>query len=259
MFGFFEINLSAVYALWVRDIIRFYRSKSRIIGTLATPLLFMVFMGFGFSGSDVFLGNVSLDYKIFLVPGILGMTILFNSTFAGISVLLDKEFGFFKEVMIAPVSRISIVLGRIAGGTTITIFQSSLILFLSTLLWFKIGSLFGFILSLAYMFLMSVTFISIGLAFASRMKDMHGFNLIMNLFIFPLFFLSGALFPLNRLPEPIKIISYINPLTYGVDGLRASLTGFSEFSIMTSFGATLFFALIAVFVGAYFFEKSEYL
>ncbi|MEM4663079.1 MAG: ABC transporter permease [Candidatus Diapherotrites archaeon] len=254
-----KINANAIYALWLRDIIRFYRSKSRIIGTLATPLLFMVFIGFGFSGSAVFLGKSSLDYKSFLVPGILGMTLLFNSTFAGISVLLDKEFGFFKEVMVAPVSRISIVLGRIAGGTTIALLQSLLILLLSTLLWFKIESLSGLILSLGYMFLISVTFISIGLAFASQMKDMHGFNLIMNLFIFPLFFLSGALFPIEKLPEPVRFVSYANPLTYGVDGLRASLIGASQFSVMTSLVASLIFSIMSVFIGAYLFDKSEYL
>ncbi|MEM4598501.1 MAG: ABC transporter permease [Candidatus Diapherotrites archaeon] len=254
-----KISSNAIYALWLRDIIRFYRSKSRIIGTLATPLLFMIFMGLGFSGSEVFLGNSNVDYKSFLVPGILGMTLLFNSTFAGISVLLEKEFGFFKEIMIAPVSRISIVLGRIAGGATIALFQSILILLFSTLLWFKIGSLAGLMLSFAYMFLISVTFIGIGLAFASQMKDMHGFNLIMNLFIFPLFFLSGALFPLERIPAPARVISYVNPLTYGVDGLRASLIGVSEFSIVVSFSASLLFALMSVFIGAYLFDKSEYL
>jgi ABC-2 type transport system permease protein len=197
------------------------------------------------------------DYIHFLVPGIIGMTMLFTSMFAGLSVLWDKEFGFLKEIMVAPVNRVSIVLGRIAGGTTTALIQGIMILGVSIILGFRITGISSFLLSALFMFLISNTFIGFGLIFASKMKDMQGFTLIMNFIIFPLFFLSGALYPLKNMPFWIRYLSYLDPLTYGVDGLRGALIQFSSYSLFTDFVILTGFSLLMVFLGAYFFEKSE--
>lgn len=247
----------AIYVLWLREMKRFLRAKSRVVGTLGMPLFFLVFMGFGFTNMSIPGMPESVDYMDFLVPGIVGMTILFTSMFAGISVLWDREFGFLKEIMVAPVSRVSIVLGRTAGGATTSMFEAVLILAISTLMGFHIRGVVSVLLSLVFMLLIAITFIGLGLIFASNMEDMQGFSLIMNFIIFPLFFLSGALFPVQNLPECIRWISYLDPLTYGVEGLRATLIGVSSFPAISSFVVSLGFSVLMVVLGAYFFEKSE--
>lgn len=250
------INLTAIYVLWLREMKRFIRAKSRVIGSLAIPLFFLAFLGFGFSNMSIPGMPKDTTYVFFLVPGIIGMTLLFTSMFAGLSVLWDREFGFLKEIMIAPVNRVSIVLGRIAGGATTAIIQGLSILIISLILGFKTG-LVSFFFSIVFMLLISVTFIGLGLVFASRMKDIQGFSLIMNFVIFPIFFLSGALFPLENLPEWIRLISYADPLTYGVDGLRGVLIGVSFFGVFTDIIILAGFSLAMVLLGAYLFDKSE--
>ena len=251
------INTTAIYVLWLREMKRFVRAKSRVIGTLAMPLFFLAFLGIGFSKISIPGMPSDIDYIQYLVPGIVGMTMLFISTFAGISLLWDKEFGFLKEIMVAPVSRVSIVLGRIVGGATTALIQGLLILGISLLMGFKIVGILSVFVAIVFMILIAVTFIGLGMAFASRMKDIHGFSLIMNFIIFPLFFLSGALFPLENLPGPIKVISYINPLTYGVDGLRGALIGTSTLPILVNLAVLGGFSIFMVLLGAYLFEKSE--
>ena len=251
------INTTAVYVLWLREMKRFLRAKSRVIGSLAMPLFFLAFLGLGFNRMVVPSMSGGVNYIRFLVPGIIGMGMLFTSTFAGLSVLWDREFGFLKEIMVAPVSRVSIVLGRIAGGTTTAVIQGFLLLFISLLAGFKVVSLLSFPLALLFMILISTTFIGLGLILASRMKDMQGFGIIMNFIIFPLFFLSGALYPIENLPSFVRYLSYIDPLTYGVDGLRASLIGVSSFSFVFDLILMIGFSTIMVLLGAYFFEKSE--
>ncbi len=251
------INTAAVYVLWLREMKRFLRARSRVIGSLAMPLLFLAFLGLGFRNVTIPSTTGGIEYIHFLVPGIVGMSMLFTSTFAGISVLWDREFGFLKEIMVAPVNRVSIVIGRIVGGATTSVLQGILILGVSTLMGFKIANISAFLLSVIFMLLISTTFIGLGLIFASKMKDIHGFSLIMNFVIFPLFFLSGALFPLENLPPSLRHFSYLDPLTYGVDGLRSVLIGVSSFPILFDFAVLVGFSGIMVFLGAYLFEKSE--
>jgi ABC-2 type transport system permease protein len=246
-----------VYVLWLREMKRFLRSKSRLIGALAMPLFFMAFLGMGFNRMAVPGMSGDVHYMRFLVPGMVGMSLLFSSTFAGLSVLWDKEFGFLKEIMVAPVSRVSIVLGRIAGGITTAILQGVAILLISVLAGFKIDSLWGLTSALLFMVLIATTFIGMGLIFASRMKDMQGFSIIMNFVVFPIFFLSGAVYPLKNLPAPVRILSSIDPLTYGIDGLRGSLIGVSLWPAHLTMGIMAICALLMVALGAYFFEKSE--
>jgi ABC-2 type transport system permease protein len=251
------INSNAIYILWLREMKRFVRAKSRVIGTLSMPLFFLAFLGIGFTNMSLPGIPKDIKYIQFLVPGIVGMSMLFTSTFAGISVLWDREFGFLKEIMVTPVSRVSIVLGRIVGGTTTALIQGILILSISFLMGFKIPGILSFLLSIVFMLLIAFAFIGFGLIFASKMKDIQGFSLIMNFIIFPLFFLSGALFPLENLPAWIKYVSYIDPLTYGVDGLRGALIGVSSLPIVLNFIILVGISLLMIFLGAYFFEKSE--
>jgi ABC-2 type transport system permease protein len=251
------LNRNAIYVLWLREMKRFMRAKSRIIGALAMPLFFLAFLGLGFRKLAVPGISGEVDYITFLVPGIIGMSILFSSTFGGLSVLWDREFGFLKEIMVAPVSRVSIVLGRIAGGATTTLIQATLILGISYIMGFKIANVSSIFLAFMFMILIAITFLGLGLIFASKMRDMQGFSIVMNFVIFPLFFLSGALYPLENFPTWLRYISKADPLTYGVDGLRASLIGISSFSIVYNLILLLIFSSVMITLGAYFFEKSE--
>jgi len=251
------IQGAAIYVLWLRELKRFSRAKSRVVGALAMPLFFLAFLGLGFRKMMIPGVSEGVGYVSFLVPGILGMSLLFSSTFGGLSVLWDKEFGFLKEIMVAPVSRVSIVLGRLAGGVTTALVQGISILGLSFLMGFKINTIVALPLALVFMALISISFLGLGLIFASKMKDMQGFNIVFNFVIFPLFFLSGALYPLDNFPVWLRYISYIDPLTYGVDGLRAVLIGVSSFSVLFDLVMMIGISLMMIFWGAYFFEKSK--
>jgi ABC-2 type transport system permease protein len=251
------INKTAIYVLWMREMKRWWRAKSRIVGSLAMPLFFLAFLGLGFRRMTIPGLSEDVGYIRFLVPGIIGMNILFSSTFGGLSVLWDREFGFLKEIMVAPVSRVSIVLGRIAGGATTALIQAILILAISYFMGFKIINISSIFLAIVFMILIAVTFLGLGLVFASKMRDIQGFSIVMNFVIFPLFFLSGALYPLENFPVWLRYISKLDPLTYGVDGLRAALIGVSSFSIFYNFIFMVIFSSVMIFLGAYFFEKSE--
>jgi ABC-2 type transport system permease protein len=251
------MSFIAIYVLWLREMKRFWRAKSRIIGALAMPLFFLAFLGLGFNRMGVPGMSNQVDYITFLVPGILGMSLLFSSTFGGLSVLWDKEFGFLKEIMVAPVSRVSIVLGRIAGGVTTALIQASMILAASLVMGFKPSSWLAVGLALFLMVFISATFLGLGLVFASQMKDMQGFSIVMNFVIFPIFFLSGALYPVENFPSWLRILSYLDPLTYGIDGLRAILIDNSSFPLTLNLGLVLIAATGMVILGAYLFERSE--
>jgi ABC-2 type transport system permease protein len=252
------ISWTAVYVMWLREMKRFVRAKSRIIGSLIMPLFFLAFLGLGFNRMAIpGISGQGVNYIRFLVPGIIGMTLLFSSTMQGLSVLWDKEFGFLKEIMVAPVSRVSLVLGRIAGGITTALIQSLLILLISVIMGFRASGPASFLLAFLFMLLIGFTFIGLGLIFASKMKDMQGFGIVMNFIIFPLFFLSGALYPLGNLPWFVRALSYIDPLTFGIDGLRGSLIKVSSLPILLDLAIMIGFSLVMVFLGAYFFEKSE--
>jgi len=251
------INTAAIYVLWLRELKRLIRAKSRIVGALAMPLFFLAFLGMGFRRISIPGMAEQVDYIRYLVPGILGMSLLFSSTFGGLSVLWDREFGFLKEIMVAPVTRVSIVLGRIAGGITTALVQGLLILGISSLMGFRMVSILSLGMAIVFMLLISVAFLGLGLIFASKMKDMQGFSIVMNFVIFPLFFLSGALYPLDNFPVWLRSLSYLDPLTYGIDGLRGVLLGISSFSVLFNFVLMLTFSSLMSFLGAYFFEKAE--
>ncbi len=247
--------MDTVYILWLRQVKRYFRSKSRIVGALGQPLLFLLALGYGFG--PVFKRAGQGNYLEFLVPGIIAMTILFSSMFNGIDVIWDKQFGFLKETLVAPVSRFNIMLGRTLGGSTIAVFQGLIVLVLSFAIGFRIDTLIGIPIALVFMVLTAVLFTALGTAIASVLEDMQGFQLIMNFLIQPLFFLSGALFPLQGLPKALEFVTRINPLSYGVDAMRSTLIDLTHFGLALDFlvlgiGAALFLA-----VGGYLFSKVQ--
>jgi ABC-2 type transport system permease protein len=249
-------TLNVIFILWLRDMKRFMRSPSRIVGSITLPVLILVGLGAGFGRSRV-PGIDSVNYLSFLVPGMIGMTILFGGVFSGMSVLWDRQYGFLKEIMVAPVPRTAIVIGRIASGSTTGIIQATIVALFATVIGFALPSLPRFMLALMFMVLISVIFTGIGLIFASRMKDEQGFGLIMNFLIMPFLFLSGAFAPVGNLPVWVRAISYVDPLTYGIEGLRAALLGSSAITLPVCLTVCAGCALSLVLLGAWFFETSE--
>jgi len=244
--------MSTIYILWKRQLKRYVRSKSRLVGSLGQPLLFLVALGFGLGPVYAAAGNG--NYLQFLAPGIVSMAILFTAIFGGIEVIWDKQFGFLKETLVAPVSRFQIMLGRTLGGATVAVIQGIVVLILSIILGFRpvLSHLF---FALVLMFLLSILFTALGTAIASVLDDMQGFQLIMNFLVMPMFFLSGSIFPLNNLPGALTIITRINPMTYGVDGIRGALTLGNHLSLTLDISVVSIIALIFLIIGSYLFSK----
>ena len=247
-------ELQAVYIMWMRQLKRFVRARSRVIAHIIQPFLFLSIFGLGFA--SVRFPGMKASYMDFIAPGIIAMAIIFSSMFAGVSVLWDRQFGFLKEVLVAPVSRLSIVIGRTLGGSTTALIQGFIILVISLLLGVKIY-LIGLLPAILLMFLISFTYVSFGLAIASKIEDFHGFQLIMNLIIMPLFLLSTAFFPLNDVPKTLRFVMYLDPLTYAVDGLRGSLIGVSVFPIHIDFLIVSIICISMILIGSWFFNKLE--
>ncbi|NTV41415.1 MAG: ABC transporter permease [Candidatus Moranbacteria bacterium] len=247
--------MNTIYVLWLRQLKKSLRSKSRIIGGLSQPIIFLFAFGFGFS--SIFQKAGEGNYIQFLVPGIIAMSVLFSSVFSGIDVIWDRQFGSLKETLVAPVSRMEIMIGRTLGGATISIFQGFVILLVSTFLGFKIESLMAVLGVLLFVFLIAVMFTSFGTAIASVLEDMQGFQLIMNFLIMPLFFLSGAMFSISGLPNFMKTLVKINPLSYGVDGIRGVLTGIYQFGFAMDLMVLLAVTSIFLIIGSYLFSKIE--
>lgn len=253
------IQPGAVYVLWLREMLKFARAKSRVIGAIAMPVFMLVFLGLGLRRVEFPGVPPEIGYLQYLVPGIVGMTLLFTGAFTGMSVLMDRQFGFLKEVMVTPVSRVSIVLGRIAGGASTSVIQAVMILFLSVFLGFSLPSFPRIAASLFIMLLISIIFICIGLILSSFMKDIHGFNTMTNFIIFPIFLLSGALFPVENLPVAIRVFSYLDPLTYGVDALRNMLIGFAALDLWLDLAILSATSVVLVCTSGYCFRKGEVL
>ena len=239
-------ELRKIYGLWYREVLRYWREKSRIISSLIMPLLWLVIFGSGMRGIEL---PGAQSYQTYIFPGILGMTLLFTSVFSGISVIWDREFGFLKEILVAPVSRASIVIGKALGSGTSALIQGFILLPLSFLVGVHLSPI-SFLILIPTMILISIGLVCIGLLIASMITSMEGFNFIMSLVIMPMFFTSGALFPLTSAPAWLRDFSYVNPLTYGVDVLRwATLSGTSpllpiyfEFLILALFAAAMIIA-----------------
>jgi len=247
--------MGIIYIMWLRQLKRYWRSKSRMMGALGMPILFLIALGFGFGAIYQKAGGG--NYLEFLAPGIIAMSILFTSMLNGTEVIWDRQFGFLKETLVAPVSRIKIMIGRTLGGATVAFLQGILIFLISIILGFRVTNFSCIPLTLLFMFLIAVLFTALGTAIASKMEDMHAFPLIMNFLIMPLFFLSGALFPLDNLPKFMEVIVKINPLSYGVDGIRGALTNASHLGLFFDFIVLFVLTLIVSLIGSYLFSKIE--
>jgi len=249
-------ELQAVYVMWLRQMKRFIRFKARIVTMIVQPFFFLVILGSGFKQA-MFPALGDVEYFSFLAPGIVAMAILFSSMFTGVSVLWDKQFGFLQEVLVAPVSRLSIIIGRTLGGATTALIQGFIILFIAIFMGLSVVSWVGMITAVAFMVLISFTAVGFGLIFASKMNDFQSFSLIMNIIIMPLFFLSSAFFPVNQ-DKTFQTIAYLNPLFYMVDGLRGSLIGGANvLPIWISFLIVLLICVFMMVLGSYLFSKSE--
>jgi len=246
--------VNAIYILWLRAIKRYFRNKSRILGSLGQPVLFLVALGFGFG--PVYAKAGGGNYIDFLAPGVIAMSILFTGIFSGIEIIWDRQFGFLKETLVAPVPRFQIMLGRTLGGATVAMLQGLFTLILAVVIGFR-PDLADIPLTLIFMFLISILFTSLGTAIGSSLSDMQGFQLIMNFLVQPIFFLSGALFPLTSIPGIISIITKIDPLTYGVDGLRGVLGGIAHFGISLDLLILSVLSVILLGVGSYLFSKIQ--
>jgi len=245
----------AIYIMWLRQMKRFIRSKARIFASIAQPLLFLVTFGFGFSA--IFRQAGAGNYLDFLAPGIVAMAIVFSSVFSGIEVMWDRQFGFLKETLVAPVPRSALMLGRTLGGATVALIQGGLVLVVMLLIGFRPASWLAIVPALLVMALISVIFTAFGTAMGARLRDMQGFQLIMNFIIMPVFFLSGALFPLQGLPTAMYWVVRVDPLSYGVDALRLLLINGGHFGLGVDIAVLVVVAAALVSLGAWLFRTIE--
>ncbi|MEI7425703.1 MAG: ABC transporter permease [Candidatus Moraniibacteriota bacterium] len=247
--------MQTIYILWLRQLKKYSRSKSRMLGSLAQPLLFLVSLGYGFG--PVYQKAGQGNYIEFLAPGIIGMSIIFTSVFSGMEIIWDRQFGFLKETLVAPVSRWNIMLGRTLGGATVAVLQGAIVFCISLAVGFRPVNIFLVPVAFFVMLLIALLFTAMGIAIASKMDDMQGFQLIINFLVMPLFFLSGALFPLDGLPNAIAIMVRLDPLSYGIDALRGILIGVSHFGVLLDVGVVALVAGIFLFIGSWFFSRVE--
>jgi ABC-2 type transport system permease protein len=247
--------MKTIYIMWLRELKKYFRSKSRIVGSLGQPLLFLLALGYGLG--SVFQAAGHGSYFQFLGPGIIGMSIIFTAIFSGIQLIWDRQFGFLKETMVAPVSRLSIMIGRTLGGATVATMQGLVVFVIATLFGFHPYSWALVPIVIIYMLLVALLFTALGTGIASLLEDMQGFQLIMNFLVMPLFFLSGALFPLTGLPAVLSILTKIDPLSYGIDAFRALLVNLSTFGL--ALDTTVLVLVTAVFlgIGAWLFSRIE--
>lgn len=220
-------ELRGIYIIWLRDVKRFLRDKPRIIGSIVQPTLYLFILGVGLQnafsmGRSSGFGN--MNFVKFLFPGIIGMSVLFTSIFSAISIIWDREFGFLKEVLVAPISRSSVALGKALGGSTAAVFQGAILLVYAPFLGVHL-SFIQVIKIVLIMILVAFALTSLGMVVATRMKSMEGFQVIMNFLLMPMLFLSGAFFPLQGLPKWLNYLVKIDPLAYGVDALRGVVLG----------------------------------
>ena len=213
-------GLSVIYVIWLRETKTFIRERSRIIGMISQPLLYLLLVGQGIaSGLSLNQAPGGLGYLLFMYPGIIGMSVLFTSIVSGISIIWDREFGFLKEVLVAPVPRWAVAVGKILGGATVAMAQAVILIALAPFIGVGLSLLVALEM-LAVCFLISLAITGLGVFIAVPMRSMQGFQMVMNFLVMPLYFLSGAMFPVSSAPTWMRILMSIDPLTYGVDGLR---------------------------------------
>jgi ABC-2 type transport system permease protein len=247
--------MNAVYILWLRELRRYIRSRAQIVASLGQPLLYLVALGFGLG--PVFQKAGQGSYVQFVAPGVIAMTVLFSSVFSGIGLLWDRQFGFLKETLVAPVPRILIMLGRTLGAATVAVIQGLLVMIVCFLAGFRVVHLSTLPLALLFMVLIACVFASLGTAIGSALENMQGFQLIMNFLVMPIFFLSGALFPLGNLPKVFSVVISLDPLAYGVDALRTTLIGVTHYGLPLDSLVLVLVAGLFLVIGSYLFSKVQ--
>ncbi len=252
------IEVNAIYVIVARELKKFIRERSRLLSTVARPLLWLFLVGGGLS--RIVPARDGMDYLQFVFPGILGMTILFSSIFSAISIIWDKEFGYMKEILAAPVSRFSIVIGKALSGTIVSTIQAFIVLLLFPFLGLHLGviQIIGVIF---VSLILSFTITTVGILIATFYESFESFSIIMNFIVMPMFFLSGAMYPVKLLPEVLKFLAKINPLTYGVDALKnvifPDIQGAmsADFPLFMDMGVIFFVAVLFMFVGTKSFAR----
>jgi ABC-2 type transport system permease protein len=254
-------EMRGIYTLWLREVKRYFRERVRPVSSFIQPALWLIIFGSGFSRlASATKLPPGMTYQVFLFPGIIAQTMLFTSMFMGISVIWDREFGFLKEIMVAPISRGSIFLGKMIGNSTDAIIQGIITFLLGFIINVPLNLLL-FALALPLMIMMTFGLVCIGLSIASSMGSLESFGVIQSFVTLPLFFTSGALFPLAIVPSWLQTVGYFNPLTYGVDALRAIVIGASPdytlFPIYIDLLVVAAFDAVMIAIGTYLFSRRK--
>lgn len=248
-------ELQAMYALWLREMKVFWREKSRVVGAIVTPLILVAVIGTGFGATTQFTDAryAAFSYEQFMFPGIVAMGVLFGTVFFGLGIVWDRKLDVLKEVLVAPVSRTTIFFGKVLGGSTQAVAQAALMLLIS-IFWFHVSP-GGALVALGFAALLAIAFVSVGLFLGSFFDSFEGFQLIVNFLVLPLFFLSGALYPVEGLPTWLSWLTRANPATYAVDGLRGAMLGPHAFSYVTDVTVLIAFGGVFVIAGAWSFRR----
>ena len=244
-------ELLGIYAVWWREFKVFQREKSRVISSLVSPLMWLFVLGSGLSAStDI------PDYQQYIYPGILAMSVLFGSVFFGLYIVWDRKLDVLKAVLVAPVSRVSIFFGKVLGGCTDVTIQVLLLLAFSFL--FPAVNPWGIPLAILILFITAIAMVSLGLTIGSFFESLEGFQVVSTFLVFPLFFLSGALYPVSdKLPGWLQGVVKLNPLTYCVDGVRGALLGLNTFPLVADLGVILIFAVLMILAGSAAFSRMK--
>jgi len=247
--------MSAVYILWLRELKRYVRSRAQIVASLGQPMLYLIALGFGLG--PVFQKAGQGNYVQFVAPGIIAMTVLFSAVFSGVGLLWDRQFGFLKETLVAPVPRIQIMLGRTLGAATVACIQGTLVAVVCLIAGFRPVDWRAVPVAIGFMVLIASLFAALGTAIGSVLQNIQGFQLIMNFLVMPIFFLSGALYPLSNLPGLLSLVTMLDPLAYGVDGLRTTLIGVSHFGLAMDMAVLMTSVILLLFIGSRLFDRIQ--
>jgi ABC-2 type transport system permease protein len=247
--------MNVIYILWLREVKKYLRSRTQIIASLGQPVMYLAVLGFGLG--PIFRRAGEGSYLQFMAPGVIGMTVLFTAMFSGIAMLWDRQFGFLKETLVAPVPRLQIMIGKTLGGATVAMLQGTIVFVVTLIAGFRPTSVVAVLVAFVIIALIAVVFSALATAIGSSLKEMAGFQMVMNFLVMPLWFLSGALYPLQGLPAALAVLTRVDPLTYGIDGVRGTMLGASHFGVPLDVAVLLGVGILFVTAGAWRFSKLE--